>query len=153
MRIEDFLSPDNTLIDVKAPNKPSLLQELAARAAENLKLSDKRIAQELMKREDLGTTGMGAGIAIPHARIPGLHQPFGMLVRLRKPIDYQAIDGRPVDVVFLLLQSASAPGDLAALAAVARRLREPERLQRLRKTEDAQALHLEFARPEASRQT
>jgi PTS system nitrogen regulatory IIA component len=80
-----------------------LLKELADRAASSLSLPADRILSELLKRETLGSTGTGGGIAIPHARIPGLDKPFGILVRLRQPIDFNAIDSQPVDLLFLLL--------------------------------------------------
>lgn len=144
MDIEDFLSPDDTLVGVKAPDKARLLNELAARSAAILTLSAPEITQEVLRREELGSTGMGHGIAIPHARVQGLQKPFGVFAKLKRPIDFQAIDSQPVDLVFLLLQPATASGDLNALAAVARKLREPERLKRLRRADDAAALYREI---------
>jgi PTS system nitrogen regulatory IIA component len=100
-----------------------------------------------MKREELGSTGVGGGVAIPHARLPELHQVFGLSARLKKPIDFDAIDQRPVDIVFLLLTPAAEQGDhLNALAAVARKLREPERLKELRASENDAALYLAMTR-------
>lgn len=144
MSIEDFLSPEHALVGVKAPEKARLLHELSALAARSLQLPGPDIANEVLKREQLGSTGMGNGIAIPHARISGLQNTFGIFARLKRPIDYQAIDGQPVDLVFLLLQPAASPGDLNALAAVARKLREPDRLKRLRGAGDADALYREI---------
>ena len=133
MEIKEFLLPTDTLIKAHGTDKTRLLQELAARAAAALNLDAKLISMELLKRENLGSTGTGGGVAIPHARLPDLKQPFGTLVRLKHAIDFDAIDGKPVDIVFLLLLPAQPPGDaLNALASVARRLRDPESVQRLR---------------------
>ncbi|HMA74491.1 MAG TPA: PTS sugar transporter subunit IIA [Xanthobacteraceae bacterium] len=142
MEIKDFLSPTDALINMRVSDKTRLLHELAARAAASLNLAADRISVELLKREHLGSTGTGGGVAIPHARIPDLKKPFGILVRLRNPIDFEAIDGKPVDVIFLLLLPAQSQGDsLNALASIARRLRDPESLQRLRSAADAAGLY------------
>ena len=133
MNIKEFLSPNDTLVDVRASDKTRLLQELGRRAAATLNLAAERISAEILKREELGSTGTGGGVAIPHARIQGLNRSFGILARLNKPIDFEAIDGRPVDLLFLLLLPANPAGEeLTALASVARKLREPDCLRRLR---------------------
>jgi PTS system nitrogen regulatory IIA component len=142
LEIKEFLLPTDVLIKTRAPEKTRLLQELAARAASALNLAADRISIELLKREDLGSTGTGGGIAIPHARIPDLKKPYGTLVRLKDAIEFDAIDGKPVDIVFLLLLPAQSQGDrLNALASVARRLRDPESVQRLRRAADAAELY------------
>jgi PTS system nitrogen regulatory IIA component len=142
MEIRDFLLPVDALINVSASAKTRLLQELSARAASALNLDADRISVELLKREHLGSTGTGGGAAIPHARIPHLTKPFGTLVRLKHAIDFDAIDGKPVDIIFLLLLPVQSQSDaLNALASVARKLREPELLQRLRTAADASELH------------
>jgi PTS system nitrogen regulatory IIA component len=141
MEIKDFLSPDDTLIRVRAPDKSRLLQDLAARAASALNLDANLVAVELLKREALGSTGTGGGVAIPHARIPELRKPFGTLVRLKHAIDFDAIDGQPVDLVFLLLLPQSQGDPLNALASVARRLRDPEAVRRLRNAADDAELY------------
>jgi len=142
MDIKDFLSPGDAIVDVRLADKARLLQELAERAAAALNLSADRIASELRKREDLGSTGTGGGVAIPHARMAEVKKPFGLAVRLRQPIDFDAIDGKPVDVVFLLLLPAAAAGEqLNALASVARKLRDPASLRRLRRAADGAALY------------
>jgi len=141
MEIRDFLLPIDALIKVRVPDKTRLLQELAARAASALNLDANRISAELLKREDLGSTGTGGGVAIPHARIPDLKKPFGTLVRLKHAIDFDAIDGKPVDIVFLLLLPQSQGDPLNALASVARRLRDPESVQRLRSAVDDAELY------------
>src|ERR1700745_758984 len=126
MEIKEFLLPADTLIKAHGTDKTRLLQELAARAAAALNLDAKLISVELLKREQLGSTGTGGGVAIPHARLAELTKPFGMLMRLAQPIQFDAIDDKPVDLVFLLLLPAGSAGDqLNALATVARRLRDP----------------------------
>jgi PTS system nitrogen regulatory IIA component len=142
MEIKDFLLPIDALINVRVSDKTRLLQELAARAASALNLDANLISIALLKREDLGSTGTGDGVAIPHARIPDLKKPFGTLVRLKHAVDFDAIDGKPVDIVFLLLLPAQPQGDpLNALASVARRLRDPESIRRLRHAADAEELY------------
>ena len=133
MKLSDLLSPADVMIDVRAANKRLLLQELAAKAAADLGLPVEAIASDLLKREDLGSTGIGRGVAIPHARLPDLQRPFGLLARLKQPVEFDAIDGQKVDIVFALLLPATAENEaLAALALVARTLRSPENLARLR---------------------
>ena len=142
MKISDLLSPADVLIDVRASNKRLLLQELAAKAATSLNLRVDQIAPDLLKREELGSTGVGGGVAIPHARLPDLQRPFGLLARLKQPIEFDAIDGQPVDIVFVLLLPANVEeGQLGALALVARTLRSSETLGRLRRARDASELH------------
>ena len=146
MNIENFLSLDNTLLDVAAPNKQQLIEVLADQAGSRLQIDGDRIAGEVLKREALGSTGMGKGIAIPHAQLADVQKPFGILARLKRPIDFEAIDGEPVDLVFLLIQPAHPPGELNALASVARKLRESDRLERMRKVADPTALFVEMVR-------
>ena len=141
MDIKDFLSPANALVDVRVSDKARLLQDLAHRAAATLNLPADRIASELLKREELGSTGTGGGVAIPHARVPGLNKPFGILVRLKQPMDFDAIDGQPVDVLFLLLLPvASDKEQINALASVARILRNSESVHNLRRARDSEGL-------------
>src|SRR5260221_1584684 len=100
MEIKEFLLPTDTLIKAQGTDKTRLLQELAARAASALNLDAKLISMELLKRENLGSTGTGGGVAVPHARGPGLKKPFGTLVGFKHPIDFDAMDGKPVGIVF-----------------------------------------------------
>jgi nitrogen PTS system EIIA component len=118
-----------------------LLKELAYRASSSLSLPADRILSELLKRETLGSTGTGGGIAIPHARIPGLDKPFGILVRLRQPIDFNAIDSQPVDLLFLLLLPVTSDKEqLNALASVSRILRNSDSVRTLRRSRDSEGL-------------
>ncbi len=146
MKISDLLSPAEIIVDVRASQKGQLLRELAARAAASLGLPVEQVTSQLLKREELGSTGTGNGIAIPHARLPGLKRPHGLLAKLKQGIEFDAIDGRPVDVVFVLLLPAAAESDaLAALALVARALRSPETLVRLRAAQDPAEVHSALA--------
>src|SRR5258708_12192759 len=126
MKISDLLSPTDVMIDVRASNKRLLLQEFASKAADSLGLPVDQIAPYLLKREELGSTGIGKGIAIPHARLPDLQRPHGLLAKLKQGIEFDAIDGQAVDIVFVLLLPAAAEND--ALPLVARTLRLPETL-------------------------
>lgn len=135
--ISSFLSPSDVLLDVRSPDKLSLLRDLARHAAPSTGLSSDVIVTELMKREQLGSTGMGGGVAIPHARYLGLKKPFGLVARLKPAVDFEAIDDLPVDLVFVLLVPAAAEGDhLNMLAAVSRRMRSREVTQKLRVIQD-----------------
>jgi PTS system nitrogen regulatory IIA component len=141
MNIAALLSPDDT-IERQPADKQHLLAELATLAATKLAAPAERIAAALSKRESLGSTGMGNGVAIPHARFSELRKPFGIFARLGRPIDFDAIDGAPVDLVFvLLLPERSEGASLSALAAVARKLRSPDTLVRLRASKDVRELH------------
>lgn len=142
MNIKDFLSPAHVAIDVVVHDKAALMRELGARAALALDLPAEVLAGEIAKRDELGSTGIGNGVSIPHARFREVTKPFGLLVRLAKPIAFDAIDGKPVDLAFLLvLPAASQLEQLSALAAVTRKLREPGVLQQLRNAVSAEELH------------
>jgi len=142
MKISDFLAPSRVQIDVRIADKTRLIHDLAQRAAASAGLTAEAIASALSQREALGSTGLGGGVAIPHARFAELKQPFGMLVRLRKAIAFDSIDGQPVSIVFLLLLPAEKAGDqLNALATVARKLRDRGELQRLQKAGDSAELY------------
>jgi PTS system nitrogen regulatory IIA component len=142
MDIKAILSPHSVAIDVPCSDKVGLLGSLAARATANLDLTAEAVAEEIEKRDDLGSTGIGGGIAIPHARFREIKQPHGFLVRLKQPVEFDAVDGRGVDIVFLLLLPASSQLDcLNALAAVARKLRDLETARRMRAASNAFELY------------
>jgi PTS system nitrogen regulatory IIA component len=147
MKIEEFLAPEDVIVGVSAADKERLLTDLSARAAARLAREPSEIAQEVLRREALGSTGMGGGIAIPHARLAHLDKPFGLLARLKRPLDFDAVDSGAVDLVFLLLQPAAAQSDLNALAAVARALRDAERLEKLRAAATSADLYRAIAQP------
>jgi len=143
MKIPDFLSANDVMIDVAAADKKKLLTELSRKAGAIVDVLPERLLSELVKREELGSTGMGGGVAIPHARFHQVKKPFGVLVRLRRPVDFEAVDGEPVDIVFLLLlPEAAATGDqLGALASIARKLRNPKTTSALRVARDSAEMY------------
>ena len=133
MNITELIVPDTVIPALRVGDKPQLLRELSQRAAKLLAIDTHAILDALQTREALGSTGVGQGIAVPHARIAGLDHFFGLFARLERPIDFTAIDERPVDLVFLLLIPDQAGSDhLAALACVSRRLRDREAAAQLR---------------------
>src|SRR5439155_22022122 len=114
-------------------NKRSLLQQLANLAAQRLGIDSAPVLAGLNQREQLGSTGFGQGVAIPHAKIDGLESVYGLFARLGEPVDYKAIDGASVDLVFLLLSPLDAGAEhLKALAAISRITRDAATLERLR---------------------
>jgi len=123
----------DTVIDLSLRDKRALLRDLAHRAAVVLNVDDDIVFSALLKREELGSTGVGNGVAIPHVRLEQVRNPFGIMVRLKDPIKFDSIDGQPVDLVCLLLLSKkNESAQLNALAGIARRLRRPELLEELR---------------------
>ena len=137
MDIANLIIPDRIALDLKIKDKARLLRDLAIRAeAAGAGVPASRILVALTAREELGSTGLGKGFALPHARLEGVTTCFGLFVRLARPIDYAAIDGQKVDVVVLLLTPVDADADhVAALSLVARRLREGDTLGRVRRAE------------------
>ncbi len=141
MEIRDIISPPAVVADLKATNKKQALQELAKRAQEVTGLAERRIFDALLERERLGTTGVGMGIAIPHAKLHELDRLYGLFARLAQPIDFDAIDDAPVDLLFLLLAPESAGADhLKALARVSRLLRDKAMCAKLRGADNPDAL-------------
>jgi PTS system nitrogen regulatory IIA component len=143
VEIADLLTgPDAVLASVKASGKKALLAELASRAASVFKLDERKLFDRLLERERLGSTGIGGGIAIPHGRLGALDKPRGLFARLVQPVDFDSIDERPVDIVFLLVAPEGAGADhLKALARVSRLLRDRSLVEKLRATESADALY------------
>jgi len=141
MKISDFLSPADVALDVRESDKTRLLQQLSSQAAAKVGLSANEVCTQIIKREELGSTGVGNGVALPHARLRELTTPFGLFARLRHGIDFEAIDSQPVNMVFLLLlPDGTGASQLNALASVARALRDPETLQRIRSAADRDSL-------------
>lgn len=146
MDISDLITPDAVVVNLKASNKKQALQELARRAADmvagHAAAGERDIFDVLLERERLGTTGVGAGIAIPHGKLPRLDGLYGLFAKLDRPIDFEAIDEQPVDLIFLLLAPESAGADhLKALARVSRLLRDRAVCEKLRGSESADALY------------
>ncbi len=151
MSLTDLITPTAVVPALKVASKKQAIQELAAEAAKLTGYSEQTIAEILLQREKLGSTGVGNGIAIPHGKLPKLGKIFGMFARLEKPIDFEALDGQPVDLIFLLLAPETAGADhLKALARIARLLRDPDVAQKLRESQNADALYAVLAVPSAS---
>lgn len=146
IRISDFLKPDSIVLDVAASTKDHVLRFLSEGAAEAIGIDSEEILNALMSRESLGSTGVGEGVALPHAPIEDVAAPFGLVVRLDKPVDFDAVDDNPVDIVFMLLFPAEDKAScLQALACIAKRLRMPDVLKKLRATSDRQQLYSALA--------
>ncbi len=142
MDITDILTPDAVVSALRATSKKQALQDLARRAEALTGVDERAIFDVLMERERLGTTGVGNGIAIPHGKLPALTRLYGLFARLEKPIDFQAIDDQPVDLIFLLLAPETAGADhLKALARVSRLLRDKATCEKLRGTDEGEALY------------
>ncbi len=137
VEMAELITPERILLDLRPRSKRQLLQELAELAARDLGIESSRILSALLEREKLGTTAIGEGIAIPHAKIEGLDRIIGGFARLAEPLDFEALDEQPVDLVFFLLAPAAASTEhLKALARLARLLRNPELRARLRSESD-----------------
>jgi PTS system nitrogen regulatory IIA component len=151
MLLTDIVAPSAIIPALRAGSKKQVLQELAAKAAELTGQSERTIVDTLQQREKLGSTGVGNGIAIPHGKLAKLPKLFGLFARLERPVDFEALDGQPVDLVFLLLAPESAGADhLKALARFARLLRDPDVAIKLRGSRDPEVLYAVLAVPSAS---
>src|SRR5215475_1557925 len=151
MPLNDLVAPNAIIPALKVNGKKQTLQELAARAAELSGQNERTIFEILIQREKLGSTGVGNGIAIPHGKLSKLTKLFGLFARLDRPIDFESLDGQPVDLVFLLLAPEGAGADhLKALARVARLLRDSDVARKLRESRDAEALYAVLTLPPAS---
>jgi len=152
MEIEDLLKPADVIATLRVASKKQALQELAKRAAETTGLHERAIFEVLLERERLGTTGVGNGIAIPHGKLSGLDRLCGLFARLETPIDFDAIDDQPVDLIFLLLAPETAGADhLKALARVSRLLRERSTCEKLRGANQPEALYALLTEASTSR--
>jgi nitrogen PTS system EIIA component len=142
MALTDLVVPQAVVPSLRVNSKKQALQELATRAAAMCGRSEREVLEVLTQRERLGSTGIGSGIAIPHGKLAKLERLFGVFARLERPVDFEALDGQPVDLMFLLLAPEAAGADhLKALARVARLLRDPEIARKLRESRDAEALY------------
>lgn len=142
MPLTDIVAQNAIIPALKVNNKKQAIQELAARAAQLTGQDEKQIFEVLLQREKLGSTGVGNGVAIPHGKLPKLARLFGLFARLERPINFEALDGQPVDLIFLLLAPEGAGADhLKALARIARLLRDPETTRKLRDLDNAEALY------------
>jgi len=151
MDLNDLIGPDDVFADVKASCKKSLLQDLADKASRKTGVPSETVFATLLEREKLGSTGIGNGIAIPHGRLKGLKGITGIAVQLAKPVDFEAMDDQPVDLVILLLAPEDSGADhLKALARIARVLKQPNKLAKLRAASDSAAIYALLTSEEAS---
>ncbi len=142
MTLTDLLSPAAVISPLRANGKKQALQELAQHAASLTGLPERELFEALLQRERLGSTGIGDGIAIPHGRMPGIDRLVGLFGRAERPIDFDALDGQPVDIVFVLIAPEGAGADhLKALARVARVLRNQAVLEQVRSIRDPAAIY------------
>lgn len=151
MPLNDLLPAQAVLPALKGANKKQVLQALSGRLAEFSGQGEREIFETLLQRERLGSTGVGHGAAIPHCKLPKLTRLYGVFARLERPVDFEALDGAPVDLVFALLAPEGAGADhLKALAMIARMLRDEKIAKQLRTSRDAGALHSILVAPPAS---
>lgn len=142
MDLSDLITADAIIPALKVNSKKQVIQELAGKAARITGLPERDIFDTLLQRERLGSTGVGHGIAIPHGKPVALNRLVGVFARLDRPIDFDALDDQPVDLVFLLLAPEGAGADhLKALARIARQLRDPGVAAKLRACNDAAAMY------------
>jgi PTS system nitrogen regulatory IIA component len=150
MRFEDLISRDQIVLGVRAADKGQAIGEAAKRLGIHLGSDPKFILQTILAREQLGSTGLGRGFALPHARLPGIEKASGLLMRLARPIEFEAIDRLPVDIIFLLIMPAEKSGEqMTALASVARSMRDENLLASIRKAKSAAALYDHLAKAAA----
>jgi PTS system nitrogen regulatory IIA component len=151
MEITDLVTPKSVIPHLRSASKKQALQDLAHHAASLAGVDERSIFDALLERERLGSTGVGLGIAIPHAKLPGLNTLHGVLARASAPIDFDAIDEQPVDLIFLLLAPEGAGADhLKALARVSRLLRNHDICEKLRGADSAEAIYALLTEAEAN---
>ncbi len=151
MDLSDLLAPGGIFPAFEAANKKQALLDLSTCAAELTDLEPRTIHDALLQRERLGSTGLGRGIAVPHVKLNRLPGIVSLFARLKTPIDFESLDGEPVDLIFLLLAPDHAGGDhLKALARISRLVREPAALERLRAAPDLESLQRALRLPAAS---
>ncbi|HEY6630967.1 MAG TPA: PTS IIA-like nitrogen regulatory protein PtsN [Rhizobiaceae bacterium] len=142
MDLSDLIDVPAIMPALKANSKKQLLQQLAERASSITGIPERDIFDTILQRERLGSTGVGNGIAIPHGKLAGVKHIVGVFARLETPVDFEALDDEPVDLVFLLLAPEGAGADhLKALSRIARVLRDGETVAKVRGTNDAAAIH------------
>jgi nitrogen PTS system EIIA component len=141
MNLGDLMTPDTVTFALKAASKKQALEELANNAAPLTGVDPKELFNSLLQRERLGSTALGRGIAIPHVHVRGLNRIVCHFARLAKPVEFEAPDNQPVDLLFLLLSPEHASGDhLKALARISRLVRDTVTIDRLRSARDVEAL-------------
>lgn len=148
MELADILSEESVLVCTDIASKPDLLSRLAARVSQLTGQPEADVFTALSDREALGSTGLGNGIAVPHGKIAGLKSVIAVFIKLTSPVDFEAVDDQPVDLVMMLLAPVGAGADhLKALARVARVLRTDAVVDRLRRASDPSKLHAILTQP------
>jgi PTS system nitrogen regulatory IIA component len=151
MTLDAIIDKQSVLANLKSQNKKQLLIDLSQAMATRVAIDHRVIFETLMKREKLGSTGIGQGIAIPHGKVATLSRVYGLFARLPQPIDFDSVDGQPVDLVFVLLAPEHAGADhLKALARISRLLRDSAVVAKLRGTDDAEGLYAILTEPAAT---
>jgi PTS system nitrogen regulatory IIA component len=141
MELTELLTPESIVSNLKVTSKKQVLQELSKRIAKIIDCDERFIVDVLLEREKLGTTGVGDGIAIPHGKLGSLKKLHGFFARLERPVNFDSVDERPVDLIFLLLAPESAGSDhLKALARISRLLRDKANCDKLRGSNNTEAL-------------
>ncbi|GAB4146241.1 MAG: PTS IIA-like nitrogen regulatory protein PtsN [Sphingomonadales bacterium] len=142
MDMDSLISPRAVLAELKASSKKQALQLMSAVAAQHTGLDERTVFHTVLEREKLGTTGVGQGVAIPHGKLAGIDKITGVFAHLAKPVDFDAVDQQPVDLIFLLLAPENAGADhLKALARISRLLRDKSICEKMRGTKDSDALY------------
>ena len=151
MMLDFLIDRQSVLASLKVQSKKQLLQELSQAMANRVAIDHRLIFETLLKREKLGSTGIGQGIAIPHGKLPSISRVYGLFARLATRVDFESVDGQPVDLVFVLLAPEHAGADhLKALARISRLLRDASVVAKLRGTEDAEGLYAILTEPAAN---
>lgn len=142
MKISDIITVDSIALSVKAKNKRQLLQELSQLATTATNVNERTIFDILLERENLGSTGFGGGVALPHGRLSELNKVHGFFIKLATTLDYNSIDGKPIDMLFLLLSPESSGADhLTALAQISRILKDNNMVSKLREATDKEEIY------------
>jgi PTS system nitrogen regulatory IIA component len=147
MNLSDLIAPGAIIPALKTKSKTKVLQIVAEKAAELESVCEQQVFNTILQREKLGSTGVGNGVAIPHGQLEEIGKIFGVFARLEHPVDFNAIDDQPVDLVFLLLAPENAGADhLNALSRIARFFRDPSFVKKLRHAQEIQTLYLFLTR-------
>lgn len=142
MKISEIMGENCVMVGLKAQNKRQLLQDMSKKAAELTSISERTIFDSLLERENLGSTGFGGATALPHARIAEADKVYGFFAKLSSPVDFEAIDSKPVDLVFMLISPEGSGADhLTALAKASRILKDEATCDKLRQTSNAEEIY------------
>lgn len=142
MKISDIMTENNVVFGIKTNNKRQLLQDLAHKASEITGIDERTIFDIVLERENLGSTGFGSGTALPHGRIPDLDKVYGFFAKLASPLEFESVDGKPVDLVFLLLSPEGSGADhLTALAQISRILKDESTCEKLRQADSSEKIY------------